>query len=54
MLSKGSLMPGGMVRGSSTRDPVAGIEWKAKGSVNEKPDLLQVGESESVVGGAGG
>ena len=28
--------------GSSSRDPIANIEWKAKRPVNEKADLLQV------------
>lgn len=40
--------------GSPARDPVASIEWKAKLPVSEKADLLQVEESASVEGGAGG
>ena len=40
--------------GSPPRNPIVGFEWKAKPSVNEKADLLQVEESRSVEGGAGG
>ena len=40
--------------GSPARDPVTSTEWKAELPVNKKADLLQVEESRSFEGGAGG